>query len=65
MKTFIYILIVLAVGVIIYNITKLNTEHLMQGDSSIAIFGILSGMCAILVLCILLISKKIASKIKR
>ena len=64
MKTFIYILIVAALGLIAYNITKLDAEHFLQGDSSIAVFGILSGLCAILVLWILLISRKIASKMK-
>lgn len=65
MKIFIYILIAAALGIIVYNVTKLDPNHWLQGDSSVAVFGILSGLCAILVLCILLISKKIASKSKR
>lgn len=65
MKIFIYTLIAIAVGIIVYNISKLNSEHLLQGDSSIAVFGILSGLCAILALSILLISKKIAAKTKK
>ena len=65
MKISIYILIALAVGVIVYNLTKVDSNNLLQGDSSIAVFGILSGLCAILVLSILLISKKIAAKSKR
>lgn len=64
MKIFIYILIALALGVIAFNTTKLDPNHWLQGDSSIAVFGILSALCAILVLCILLISRKIASKSK-
>lgn len=65
MKIFIYILIATAVGIIAYNATKLDAGNLLAGDSSIALFGILSGLCAILVLGILLISKKIAAKSKR
>ena len=65
MKIFIYFLIAAAVGIIVYNATKLDTDHWLQGDSSVAVFGILSGLCAILALCILLMSRKIASKSKR
>lgn len=65
MKISIYVLIVLAVGIIIYNLTKLDSSNILQGDSSIAVFGIISGMCAILVLSILLISKKIAARYKK
>lgn len=65
MKIFIYVLISLAVGIIAYNLTKLDPNNWLQGDSSIAVFGILSGLCAILVLSILLISKKIAAKSRK
>lgn len=65
MKIFIYILIATAVGIIAYNATKLDSQNWLQGDSSVALFGILSGLCAILVLSILLISQKIAAKSKR
>lgn len=65
MKIFIYVLIALAVGIIAYNLTKLDPNNWLQGDSSIAVFGILSGLCAILVLSILLISKKIAAKSRK
>lgn len=65
MKIFIYILIATAVGIIAYNATKLDSQNWLQGDSSVALFGILSGLCAILVLSILLISQMIAAKSKR
>lgn len=65
MKIFIYILIATAAGIIAYNATKLDSQNWLQGDSSVALFGILSGLCAILVLSILLISQKIAAKSKR
>ncbi len=65
MKTAIYILLVLAIAIVGYNLTKLNFDHLLQGDSSIAMVGVLSGLCAVLALSILLISKKIAAKVKQ
>lgn len=65
MKTAIYILLVLAIAIVGYNFTKLNFDHLLQGDSSIAMVGVLSGLCAVLALSILLIAKKIAAKVKQ
>lgn len=65
MKTIIYILIALAGGLVVLNITKLDFDHLLQGDSSIAAISVLAGLCAILALGILLISREIASKMKK
>lgn len=65
MKIFIYILMALSFGLIVYNATILDFDHLLKGDSSVAVIGILAGFCAILILAILLISKMIAAKIKR
>lgn len=65
MNKIIYILIALAAGLVILNASKLNFNHLLQGESSIAAISVLAGLCAILVLGILLISKKIAAKIKK
>lgn len=64
MKIFIYILIALSVGLVVYNLTKLDFEHMLEGDSSVAAISVLAGLCSILLLSILLISKKIASKTK-
>lgn len=50
---------------IIFNATKLDFDNLLVGDSSVAAFSILAGMCSFMLLGILLISKKIASKVKR
>ncbi len=64
MKIFIYILIVLSIGVIIYNSTLLDFENLLFGDSAIALIGILAATCVIVLLSILLISRKISDKSK-
>lgn len=55
----------LSFGLIVYNATILDFDHLLEGDSSVAVIGILAGFCAILILVILLVSKMIAAKIKR
>ncbi len=65
MKIFIYILLACAAALVVFNATKLDFENLLQGDSSIAAVGILAGLCAILALVILLVSKHIASRVKR
>lgn len=64
MKIFIYILIVLSIGVIIYNATLLDFENLFFGDSAIALIGILCAACVVVLLTILLMSKAIANKSK-
>lgn len=65
MKVFIYILIALAVAVVGFNITKIDSSHLLEGDSFVAMICILAGLCTILMLGILLISKKIAEKVRK
>jgi predicted membrane channel-forming protein YqfA (hemolysin III family) len=65
MKIFIYTLIVLAAGLIIFNTTKLDFGNLLEGESTVAVISILAGLCAVLLLTILLVSKKIASRAKK
>jgi hypothetical protein len=64
MKIFIYILIACALGLIIFNATKLDFSNLLAGDSNVAVISILAGFCAILLLVILRISQTIADKNK-
>ncbi|HAV54737.1 MAG TPA: hypothetical protein DCX41_07385 [Aequorivita sp.] len=65
MKIFIYILIALAAGLIIFNATKLDFDNLFAGESGVASISILAGLCAILLLGILLVSKMIAAQVKK
>lgn len=65
MKIFIYILIALATGLVIFNATKLDFDHLFEGESAVASISVMAGLCAILLLSILLVSKKIAARSKR
>ncbi len=55
----------LAAALVAFNTTKLNFDNLLQGESSIAAVCILAGLCALLALGILLISKNIAAKQKK
>jgi hypothetical protein len=53
----------LALVMAIFNTTKIDFEAPLEGDSSVAVIGILASLSAFLLLLILLLSKKIASKI--
>ena len=52
----------LALVMAIFNATKVDFNAPLQGESSVAVIGILSSTCAFLLLFILLLSKKIAEK---
>ncbi|MBQ4818839.1 hypothetical protein [Aquimarina sp. MMG016] len=64
MKYFIYILIVIAVGLMIYNATILDFNNLMKGDSKTALISILASACVVLLMLILLVSRAIQEKRK-
>jgi len=59
MKIFNIIFTILAVGLIIFNATKLNFDGLFQGESFTAVLTILVALCALALIQILRISKKI------
>ncbi|KPM31940.1 Hypothetical protein I595_1588 [Croceitalea dokdonensis DOKDO 023] len=62
-KTFTLILIVVALALAGYNVTLLNVEAILEGDSLIACIGILASLCAVVLLLIYHTSKRIADKI--
>lgn len=65
MKIFIYTLIVIAAGLIIYNFTFLDFGDLLAGDSATALIGVLASSCVILLMVILLMSRSIAEKTRK
>lgn len=65
MKIFTYILTIIAVLLIGYNITQINFDTPFEGESMVALITIFAGLCAIILLAILRISKKIEKTIKR
>lgn len=62
MKILTLILSIIAIGLIIYNATKLDFQGFFEGESMIAAITILSSLCALLLLQILRVSKKIEEK---
>lgn len=62
MKIFINILVLLAVALIIFNISMLDFKDPFQGDSAVAFIGIAASFCAVLILLIFRTSKKIEEK---
>jgi len=64
-KTLTIILIVLALALIAYNVTLVNFENLMEGDSAIALIGIVASLSAIVLLLIFISSKKIQDNINK
>lgn len=59
MNKVILILTIIAVGLIGFNVTKLNFDQLLEGDSFTALVTIIIGLCAIILLQILRVSRKI------
>jgi len=64
MKIITHILSLIALGLIIYNFTKVNLNAPLQGESLIGIISIFGALCAILLLQILRVSKQIEQKRK-
>jgi hypothetical protein len=59
MKILTLILSILAIGLVIFNSTKLNFEALLEGESFTSVITIIASLCALVLLQILRISKKI------
>lgn len=55
---------IIAITLIIFNITKVNFETPFEGESVIALITILASICVILLLQILRLSKRIENYIK-
>lgn len=63
-KTVLLILVLLATGLAIYNVTLLDFNNPFEGDSLIACIGIMASACAIVLLLIFATSKKVEEKLK-
>ena len=64
MKNFTAILIVIALALIVFNITLLDFDHLLEGNSMVALIGIAASFCAVCILLIFRMSKMIVEKTK-
>ena len=65
MKIFTNILLFIAIALIIVNVFLLDFNKPFEGDSMIAIIGIVACFCAVLILLIFRMSKKIENKLKK
>ncbi|AWG24143.1 hypothetical protein [Flavobacterium kingsejongi] len=64
MKVFTTILVVLALGLIVFNVTLLDFKNPFAGDSLVALIGIASSFCAVLIILIFRMSRMVNEKIK-
>jgi hypothetical protein len=64
MKIFTSILIFLAIALIVFNVTLLNFDAPFEGNSIVALIGIMASFCAVFILLIFKMSKKIEEKLK-
>jgi hypothetical protein len=64
MKIFTLSLVVIALALIIFNITLLDFNHLFEGYSMVALIGIAASFCAVCILLIFRMSKMIVEKTK-
>lgn len=63
-KTVTVVLIILALALIVYNVTIVDFNDPLGEQSIIAVIGIVASLCAIILLLILLTSKKIQDKVE-
>lgn len=64
-KPLIIILIILALALIAYNVTLVNFSNPLEGNSIVAIIGIMASLCAIVLLLLYVTSKKVQKKIDK
>lgn len=65
MKIFTYILTGIAIILIGYNITQVNFDAPFEDESLVALITVFAGLCAIILLAILRVSKKIERIVKK
>lgn len=64
MKYVAYLIIILAFILGVFNATKLDFNALFKGESIVGLITILASLCAIVLMLILLTSKRIEEKVK-
>jgi NADH:ubiquinone oxidoreductase subunit 2 (subunit N) len=65
MKIFTTVLIVIALALLIFNITYIDFSNPFEGNSQIAIIEAIIALCAICILLIFKVSKQIESKLNQ
>jgi hypothetical protein len=64
MKVFTTLLLFVAFALIVINIMQLDFDRPFEGNSLVALIGIVASFCAVFILLIFKISKKIQDKMK-
>ncbi|MFC4741036.1 hypothetical protein ACFO3U_13620 [Flavobacterium ponti] len=64
MKIFSYVIIVISLALIIFNFTKVDFDNPFEGNSTVALIGIVCGFCAIFLMLIYRMSKMVDEKTK-
>jgi len=65
MKIITSVVIIIALVLALFNFTQINFEKPFEGNSTIAIIGIVASLCAVVLLLIFRLSKVIEEKIKK
>ena len=64
MKIFTNILLFIAIALIIVNVCTVDFKNPTEGNSMVSLIGIVASFCAVLILLIFKMSKKIEAKLK-
>lgn len=64
MKLFSYVIIALACVTVVINVLKFDFKHPLEGDSTVALIGIVSALCAIVIVILYRLAKKVNEKTK-
>ena len=64
MKTFTYIVIVVGILLIGLNLTQIDFNNPLEGNSTVALIGIIATLCAVFLVVILKMAKLIEEKTK-
>lgn len=62
-KYLLIVLMVIGLGLIAFNVTQLDPNNLFEGDSLVALIGIMAALCALVLLLVYQTSKKIEKKL--
>jgi hypothetical protein len=65
MKKVILVLGVLAIALVVFNLFHIDFSDPFQGDSYVALVGVTAGLCAVVLLALLWVAKKIQERINR
>ena len=65
MKLFTYIFTIIAIGLIVYNATRIDWNTPFEGQSIVGLITILAALCGIILLQVLRISKKIETQSRK